>query len=61
MNNWILKQRFYAHVNENIYIHIPEGVAALNKHTSQALKLNHALYGIKQAPHEWNKQTNEYL
>ena len=47
-----------ATVKENIYIQPPEGVTTTTK---QVLKLNKALYGIKQAPREWNENINKYL
>jgi hypothetical protein len=47
-----------ATVKENIYVQPPEGVVTTDK---QILKLNKALYGIKQAPREWNENINKYL
>jgi hypothetical protein len=47
-----------ANVKEDIYISIPEGIYADSNHV---LKLNKALYGIKQAPREWHSEINGYL
>jgi transposase InsO family protein len=47
-----------AQVEEDIYIDIPEG---MNVDTSHVLKLNRALYGIKQAPREWHKEIHNML
>jgi hypothetical protein len=48
-----------AEVHEDIYIAIPEGMKVNS--TTTVLKLNKALYGIKQAPREWNININNYL
>ena len=55
-----------AKVNENIYMSIPEGMNVINNNNinnnnNKVLKLNKALYGIKQAPNEWNKDINDYM
>jgi len=47
-----------AQVKEDIYIEAPDGINITDK---QVLKLNKALYGIKQAPREWNENINAYL
>ena len=47
-----------ASVKEDIYIDIPEG---LNIPPDHALKLNKALYGIKQAPREWHQEIDEFM
>ena len=47
-----------AQVNEDIYVSAPQGMS-INK--NEILKLNKALYGIKQAPHEWNNNINAYF
>ena len=47
-----------AEVQENIYMQAPEG---MNINNNEVLKLNKALYGIKQAPREWNININNYL
>lgn len=47
-----------AKVNEDIYMKVPEG---MNVNDGYVLKLNKALYGIKQAPKEWNGEINDYL
>ena len=46
-----------ATINEDIYIESPEGMDT----NGQVLKLNKALYGIKQAPKAWNDNINDYL
>ena len=64
-------------VNENIYMSIPEGMILNNNNNNhdinsnnsninnnnnnKVLKLNKALYGIKQAPNEWNKDISEFM
>jgi hypothetical protein len=48
-------------VHEDIYIGIPQGMKIDNKNNKTVLKLNKALYGIKQAPREWNININNYL
>lgn len=66
-----------ATVNENIYMELPDGFyesrvvstqtpRGLPVSTQQArgdvvLKLNKALYGIKQAPREWNKNIDSFM
>ena len=50
-----------AQVHEDIYIAIPQGMKVDNKDGNTVLKLNKALYGIKQAPREWNININNYL
>jgi len=47
-----------AEVKEDIYISPPEG---MNVRTDEVLKLNKALYGIKQAPHEWNNNIDSFI
>ena len=47
-----------ATVKENIYVRVPDGV---NAPDGMVLKLNKALYGIKQAPYEWNKHMHGTL
>jgi hypothetical protein len=47
-----------AKVNEVIHIEIPEG---MHVNSDCVLKLNRALYGIKQAPREWHAEINAYL
>jgi hypothetical protein len=47
-----------ASVKENIYVSAPKG---MNIGAGLVLKLNKALYGIKQAPHEWNNEINSYI
>jgi hypothetical protein len=49
-----------ADVNENIYIKVPDGMR-LQVSGGKVLKLLKALYGIKQASHEWNKHINAFL
>jgi hypothetical protein len=48
-----------AEVEEDIYMEVPEGVRVDG--SKYVCKLNKALYGIKQAPHVWNKNINAYL
>ena len=52
-----------AKVSEDIYMEIPDGMAvpANIKNIKIVLKLNKALYGIKQAPNEWNNDINHFL
>jgi hypothetical protein len=47
-----------ASVKEDIYMCIPEG---MNIGDTHVLKLNRALYGIKQAPREWHEEIDSYL
>ncbi len=47
-----------ATVTEDIYMDVPEGMTESN---NTVVKLNKALYGIKQAPREWNSNVNEHL
>jgi len=47
-----------ANVKEDIYVRAPEG---MNICDDEVLKLNKALYGIKQAPHEWNNEVNSFI
>jgi hypothetical protein len=47
-----------ATVNELIFIEIPEGMNIINNYV---LKLNQALYGIKQAPFEWHREIDRML
>lgn len=47
-----------ATVDEDIYMEVPEGYDAP---PDSVMKLNKALYGIKQAPKEWNDNITEYL
>jgi hypothetical protein len=47
-----------ASVNEDIYVQPPEGMQVKS---TCVLKLNKALYGIKQAPHEWNVNIHTFL
>ena len=42
-----------------VYIKPPHGYPALPP--GMVLKLNMALYGLKQSPHEWNATLNNYL
>jgi len=47
-----------ARVREDIYVSAPKG---MNIGKNKVLKLNKALYGIKQAPHEWNVEIDTYI
>lgn len=47
-----------ADVQEDIYMQAPEGMSV---NSDEVLKLKKALYGIKQAPREWNININHYL
>src|SRR5439155_518378 len=47
-----------AKVSEDIYMEAPDG---LKLPSDKVLKLNKALYGIKQAPKEWNDDISNYL
>jgi hypothetical protein len=47
-----------AKVKEDIYVLPPDGIQVGN---NKIFKLNKALYGIKQAPHEWNQDINSFL
>lgn len=49
-----------ATVKEDIYVEVPDG-RKLSVGIGKVLKLNKALYGTKQAPHEWNENINAYL
>lgn len=53
-----VKTAFLNATSESIYIKIPEG---LNTTGNMVLKLNKALYGIKQAPRVWNVEISNYL
>jgi hypothetical protein len=46
-------------VKEDIYVTIPEGMNDVSD--SHVMKLNKALYGIKQAPREWHAEIDGYL
>jgi len=62
-----------ATVHENIYMELPDGFYESRETVSRApvstqqargdivLKLNKALYGIKQAPREWNKNIDSFM
>ena len=50
-----------AEVTENIYVELPEGINIKDKSENTVLKLNRALYGIKQAPKLWNDNLNNKL
>ena len=47
-----------ANVEEDIYVEAPEGVKADG---NTVMKLNKAMYGIKQAPRAWNAHINAFL
>jgi len=47
-----------ASVSEDIYVQAPQG---MNIGRDNVLKLNKALYGIKQAPHEWNNNIDSFI
>jgi hypothetical protein len=47
-----------ATVKENIYVQVPEGMSVKS---GCVLKLQKALYGIKQAPREWHEEIDKYL
>jgi histone deacetylase 1/2 len=47
-----------ATVSENIYMSAPDG---LDIPSDCVLKLNKALYGIKQAPNEWNAEITKFM
>ena len=50
----------YGELDEEIYISIPEGLEnQFNKNS--VLKLNKALFGLKQAPRLWNKTLVKFL
>ena len=48
-----------AHLQEEVYINIPEGVQVAPG--CNCIKLNRALYGLKQAPREWYQNINGFL
>ena len=48
-----------AKLKEDIYMEQPEGFAS--KDRSMVFKLKKAIYGIKQAPNEWNSEINLFL
>ncbi len=53
INMWDVETAYlYAHLKEDIYIAVPEGLEGPEK--GKVLKLNKALYGLKQAGREWN-------
>jgi len=47
-----------AKVKEDIYVSVPKGMSV---GVGVVLKLNKALYGIKQAPHEWNNEIDSFI
>ena len=47
-----------AEVKEDIYIYAPQGMSVRN---DEMLKLNKALYGIKQAPREWYIKISTFI
>jgi hypothetical protein len=49
-----------ANVEEDIYVEVPEGMKLIVGE-DKVLKLQKALYGIKQAPREWNANIDAYL
>ena len=49
-----------ATVSEDIYVEVPEGMRLMIGE-GKVLKLQRALYGIKQAPREWNENIDAYL
>ena len=49
----------YAPIKEDVYMAQPEGFETGGAH--MVCKLNKTLYGIKQAPHEWNNEINHFI
>jgi transposase InsO family protein len=47
-----------ASVKEDIYVNLPDGI---DDDGDSVLKLNKALYGIKQAPREWHSEIDTFL
>jgi hypothetical protein len=47
-----------AKVKEDIYVEVPDGMDVADGHV---LKLQQALYGIKQAPREWHAEIDGYI
>jgi len=50
-----------APLKEEVYIKIPDGYPNKHKHKGKVLRLLKSLYGLKQSPHEWNKELDSYL
>src|SRR3569833_1899430 len=55
-------------IDEDLYIKMPQGVNITltpekghNKQQQLVCKLNKALYGTKQAPHQWNEELNSCI
>ena len=49
-----------AHVEEDLYMEVPEGMS-VSSPRDMCVKLNRALYGIKQAPHLWHNVIDTFL
>lgn len=47
------------HLKENVYMQMPEGFVCNDK--SKCLKLNRAIYGLKQSSYAWNERVNSVL
>lgn len=49
------------HLNEPVYLEIPEGIYTNVNRNSHVLLLKKALYGLKQAPRAWNLEFNKFV
>ena len=50
-----------AYIKEDVYMQQPQGFEQGGDNNNLVCKLNKTLYGIKQAPHEWNNEINDFL
>jgi hypothetical protein len=50
-----------AQINEDVYMKQPQGFGSGGVNANLVCKLNKALYGTKQAPHEWNNTLNQFI
>ena len=50
-----------APLDEDVYMNVPEGVDTKNGTAGNCVKLNKALFGLKQASHAWNHELVRFL
>jgi hypothetical protein len=50
-----------APLKEEVYIKIPDGYPNKHKFNGKVIRLLKSLYGLKQSPHEWNKELDTFL
>lgn len=49
------------HLNEPVFMEIPDGIYTNVNRNEKVLKLNKSLYGLKQSPKAWNVKFNEFI